>query len=157
MGRILLAIAFAAIIAGCELLLLPSPTAQPSDGGRFCTMIGCENGVTFRVDVDLLPEVAYDVEACFDGRCERQVLRVPPPTDGPFTGASAGNLSIDTLADTIRLRIGEGSFEGSHEVRIVILEAGEPLVEATVTAELTATQPNGPGCEPVCWGAEVRV
>ncbi|HET7685297.1 MAG TPA: hypothetical protein VFM19_02705 [Candidatus Limnocylindria bacterium] len=157
MRRMLVVLATAGVLAGCQLLQFPSASPEPSGTARLCTMIGCENGVTFVLDVDLLAETAYDVEACFDGRCERQVLRVPPPTDGPFTGITLGNVGLDTGADTIRLRLGEGSFEGSHEVSVKVLLDGATLVDARATTELTPTRPNGPECEPLCWGAEVRV
>jgi hypothetical protein len=40
-----------------------------------CTLIGCNNRLSFDPGMDLLPGVAYEVEACVDDRCEEGVLQ----------------------------------------------------------------------------------
>lgn len=147
-------LAIACSLAACGYL---NPNPDPSLEPVECTAIGCENAVGFSLDIDLVTEVAYDIEACLDDRCEAQTLRVPPPADGPFTGTAVGNLSLDTISDSITMALGLGSFEGVHIARLSVRdEAGELIAEIEANTEFERQQPNGPGCEPICWFARVE-
>ena len=155
MVRMLGALGLIVVLAACEAFsLLPGRT---SPSARLCTAIGCESGITFHLPVDLEVDVAYDVEACVDNVCERQVLRVPLPTDGPFTGTAQGSISLQIDTDTIMFGLGDRELPGSHQAHITVWRNGDPIVEHEMDVEFGRTQPNGFGCEPVCWFADVIV
>lgn len=149
MAKIVLLLVLIAPVAGCNLLdLVP----------RGCTAAGCESAVVFDLEADLQAEVSYQITACFDGRCEEGVLTVPPPADGPFTGTSLGALSIDTDSDSVTLALGEGDFAGDHAVQLTVRTAsGDVIARSDEVVEFQPNQPNGPGCEPICWLARVDV
>ena len=146
-------IAAALLLVACDALGVP-PLGQP----RPCTGIGCESGVRFNLDVDLVAEVAYEVTACVDDICDEGILEVPPPADGPFTGTSDGALSVATDTDSIFYSLGSLDASGRHRVSVTVRsESGDMLAEFDGEAEFERTQPNGPGCEPVCWLAAIPV
>ncbi len=151
--RSLVSIAAVLLLVACDALGVP-----PIGGERSCTLIGCGSAVGFNLDVDLVAEVAYEVTACVDDLCDEGILEVPPPADGPFTGASDGALAIATDTDSIFYSLGDLDASGRHRVSITVRsESGEVNAEFDGEAEFERTQPNGPGCEPVCWLAAVRV
>lgn len=139
------------LLMACDALGVP-PLGEP----RACTGIGCESGVRFNLGVDLVAEVAYEVTACVDDLCGEGILEVPPPADGPFTGTSDGALTIATDTDSIFYSLGDLDASGRHRVSIKVRsESGDVVAEFEGEAEFERTQPNGPGCEPVCWLAEI--
>ncbi|MGH2401859.1 MAG: hypothetical protein ACRDE6_04045 [Candidatus Limnocylindria bacterium] len=151
--RSLVSIATVLLLVACDALGVP-PLGEP----RICTQVGCESGVHFKLDVDLVAEVAYEVSACVDDICDEGILEVPPPADGPFTGTSDGALTIATDTDSISYSLGDLDASGRHRVSITVRsESGDVIAEFDGEAEFERTQPNGPGCEPVCWLAEIAV
>ncbi|HEX7197046.1 MAG TPA: hypothetical protein VF364_09480, partial [Candidatus Limnocylindria bacterium] len=116
-------IAAALLLVACDALGVP-PLGQP----RPCTGIGCESGVRFNLDVDLVAEVAYEVTACVDDICDEGILEVPPPADGPFTGTSDGALTIATDTDSIFYSLGSLDASGRHRVSVTVRsESGDTL------------------------------
>ena len=124
--------------------------------GCACSVEGCANAIHFRPQVDLERNVAYDVEACMDGDCNRATLNV----DGPLTqtGAMGGSLTLWEDDDRVELAIGDGDFSGRHDVSFSILDAsGTVIAEFNDSIELTRSEPNGGWpCGPTCWAAEVE-
>ncbi|HEX9890160.1 MAG TPA: hypothetical protein VGA69_11815 [Nitriliruptorales bacterium] len=143
--------------SGCDRLR-GLPDGQP----RACTLIGCENALTFQLtDVDLRAGVTYDVEVCVDDSCTRADVVVPPAGDGAPVGARVGQLYVDPESDQIQ-RLGqlglEGDLSGVHEVSLEVRdEAGELLVATRGETGFERSEPNGEGCPPVCWAATVEV
>jgi hypothetical protein len=118
-----------------------------------CTDAGCESGVLFTLDRNLVLEAEYRVEACVDDRCVEGVLQVGGGEDGA-DGPLA--LTIGAYEDTVLYRLGESPVRGSHDVSLTVHgKDGELLVDWEGTAEFERTQPNGPLCEPTCWLAEI--
>ena len=150
MMRVLAALGLIGVLAACDAF-----TLLPSSSPRMCTLIGCDSAVIFHVPVDLEVDIAYDVEACVDDVCEREVLRVPLPDDGPFTGTTQGSISLFIDTDTITYTLGDRELPGDHHARLTVWRDGDPIVEDVRDVEFARTQPNGPGCEPVCWIADV--
>ena len=122
-----------------------------------CTMIGCESAVVFHASIDLKAGIPYDVEACVDDMCERQVLRVPLPDDGPFTGTSQGSISLFIDTETITFTLGNRELPGTHQARLTVRRHGDPILAIGTDVKFVRTQPNGPDCPPVCWIADVIV
>lgn len=145
--RALLAISLFLVLGACEVLGPPP---------RACTAIGCESAVTIVADEDLMTGAEYVVEVCVDGRCERESLTVAE--GGGAVGASSGGITIGTDVDTITYAVGDGDWSGVHRVTATVRDAatGEVLVDVGQQVEFERSQPNGPGCEPICWFAEIR-
>lgn len=122
------------------------------------TAAGCESGVRFTLDQDLVAETEYRVTACVDDRCAERTLEVPPPDDGPFTGVTDGPIGLFVDTDSIFYSLDQLELSGKHRVTLTVQGAdGELLAEWGGTPEFERTQPNGPNCEPTCWLAEVTI
>lgn len=120
-----------------------------------CTDAGCESGVRFTLNRDLVTGTEYRVIACAGDRCAEGTLQVGPGADGIDGPLS---LAIGTGADTIFYRFDEHRPSGVQRVSLTVHAAdGELLVDTEVDAEFQRVQPNGPWCEPTCWLAQVLV
>ncbi len=105
-----------------------------------------------------MAEEAYGVIACVDDLCDQGILEVPPPADGPFTGLSDGALAIAAETDPIFYSLGDLDASGGHSVSTTVPSgSGDVIAEFAGEAQFEGTQPNGPGCEPGCWVAEIPV
>ncbi len=153
MRRVLGALGLIVVLAACDAFTMPPWDTESTP--RACSAIGCESAVVFHIPINLEVDIAYDVEACLDGVCEGQVLRVPLPTDGPFTGTTQGSISLFIDTDTITFTLGDRELPGDHQARLAVRRDGDPIVEDETDIEFARTQPNGIGCEPICWIAEV--
>ncbi|MGA8979758.1 MAG: hypothetical protein WB473_11680 [Pedococcus sp.] len=126
-------------MAGLTALLLVSGCSQPS---RACTEIGASNGAHVTVEglgaSDELREVF--VEVCVAGTCGSQQLQTCC-SDSVFIDLVTMR-STDPVELAVTLRTGDGS---------VLIDA--PRIPATPRT----VQPNGPGCEPTAYQAQVTV
>lgn len=151
----------AAVLATAALVLtacglVPEPDRPP----QACTGIGCESAVAFNLSVDLEPGVEYRVEACLDDRCATETIAVPDADDEPgATGRRVGQIDLSTADDRILLVLPEDDYGGEHRasLRVVTTADDELNVAAEEVTAFERQQPNGPGCPPVCWFAEVLV
>ena len=144
--RVLTALLLLLILAACQVI-----DPRPPE----CTAIGCQSAVTIVAGVDLTNGTPYAVEVCVDGRCEDATLTVVE--GGGAIGASSGAITLDTSADSIGFALGDGDWSGIHRVTATVRDAsGEVLVDVDEEVEFERSQPNGPGCEPICWFAEIR-
>ncbi len=112
--------------------------------GCACTTEDCANAIHFRPQVDLERNVAYDVEACLDGDCNRATLNV----DGPLTqtGAMGGSLTLWEDDDRVELAVDNGDFSGMHDVSFSIRDAsGTVIAEFNDSIELTRSEPTAAG------------
>jgi hypothetical protein len=129
-------------LAGCELLGLPIA----------CTEIGCESAVSFHLDIDLQTGIEYRLEACVDESCATESLNVPA---GSSLGHRAGQFDVSTEDDRVLFLLPEGEFPGEHRVSLRVSGPDGVLTDHQALVEFQRNQPNGPGCPPVCWFAEV--
>ena len=121
-----------------------------------CTVAGCESGVGFTLDRDLVTGTEYRVLACADDRCAEGTLHVGPDSDGT-DGPLALVVGTD-VADSIFYRLDGSELASEHHVSVTVhADDGELLVEWEGSAEFVRTQPNGPLCQPTCWLAEVTL
>lgn len=130
----------------------PDNPPLPEDPPRLCTQIGCESYLLFELDVDLQPGLRYELEACVDGECTSETIVVDR------NGFSrSGAIGIDAHRDTVGVTLFGDDYSGRHQVSLTVI--GGPGGIARMAAEgieFERVQPNGPGCEPVCWQAIVR-
>ena len=121
-----------------------------------CTAAGCETGVLFTLDRNLVTGTVYRVVACVDDRCAEGALEVGPDSDG--TDATLSLVVGTDVADSIFYRLDERRPSGEHHISLTVQAAdGELVVDWEGTAQFELNQPNGPWCEPTCWLAEVTV
>ena len=135
-----------------------SPLDLSGGDRQVCTAIGCVNAVSFAVTgAGLGPDGGRIVaEACFDGDCARTRY-----TQEPSGASQATGRRMDVLVESDRVQIllhlpdADYDEATAHEVSLVLrVDGGEPIrVEREVN--LDSSQPNGPNCAPVCWGARV--
>ena len=108
--------------------------------GGACTLIACDDAVTFQLQPELLAGDRYTVEACVDGDCRIW--------DGPPNGAA--NVlhlwSVPVRADAPR----------SVTVDVSVVVDGRELeVEVEDRVRLDTAYPNGRHCPPACRSATV--
>jgi hypothetical protein len=115
-------------------------------GGRACTEIGCNDGVTFALSPGAIqPAGRVVAKACVGGRCTTHRF-------DPDAFAQPGGVRIDAWLPPETLDAGR-----SHTASLTIRAGQDTIVELERTVELERSQPNGPGCPPICHNATVRV
>ena len=111
-----------------------------------CTKIGCIAGVDIAVTkefaVDVLP---VSVTTCADDVCNTGRIDKSMTAPDRTTFGVGGSVVLEEKR--------ERDVAVTFEVRSV--STGEVLVKASGTARLVRSQPNGDGCEPVCYGANL--
>ena len=98
-----------------------------------CTLIGCDSGI--EVILEQPPAAPYRVEAYTSSQQQRHIYRCEPSSCPPrimFSGLTADRVIIE-----------------------VISEAGTRRHD--VAPGYTESRPNGPGCDPLCRNAIVRL
>jgi len=137
------------ILAAC--LAPPVPVDPPEGPPIACTLIGCESQLRFDLSADLVRGEAYDIEACVDGDCTSETVQVP---DSGFV--IGGAITLDADRDTVTVRLIGDDYSGMHTVSLSVAGEGGLVAEVERATDFERSQPNGPGCEPVCWHATVR-
>jgi hypothetical protein len=127
--------------------------------------MGCENGL----DIELArpspwPAGKYRVTLSIDGEpvhCEG-VLPLRPCDSGPSFHCDDASLTI--AESGCALPPGEHAISGLHstvtegsEVSLLIEHEGSIQATAKLTPSFESVQPNGPGCEPVCQSASMKL
>ena len=140
---------------GVALLILSGCGVGPIP--RECTAVGCDSGVEFRLDADLVAETEYRIAVCVDDRCAERSMEVPPPADGPFTGTSSGPIRLDVDRNVVFYSLEDTDLSGRHRVSLTVQGPLGELHSWEGIAEFDRSQPNGPMCEPVCWFARIAV
>jgi hypothetical protein len=135
------------------LLVLPGAafsgsacSGDPGGGGRACTEIGCEDGVTFTFGAGALAGAAAPVvlTACIDDQCTKEVVR---RRDLRSWSQAMARAPAESLDPTVR-----------HTASLTVVDGrGMTVFWTTRTVKLRTTRPNGPGCPPSCHQAQVAV
>jgi len=143
------------------VVMLAACVAPPVPDGPFiaCTLIGCESQVVFEVGgaTDIASGETYEVEACLNGVCESATVEVPPGQGAAMGAGVAGALVLDPQRDLVVLTLPGGDYGGMHTVSLTLTGPDGQRTEIESDTEFERSQPNGLGCEPVCWQATVRV
>lgn len=111
-----------------------------------CTEIGCLAGINIefanRFAVEQLP---LTITTCADDECSIEQIARDQAAPGEATIGLSPTIALDEQS--------EKSVDVTVEVRSA--ETDEVLVAARGTAHLKRSQPNGDGCGPVCYGAQL--
>ena len=143
----------------------PGSPTDPDPSGRVCTQIGCIGGL----HIDLAHEGpwqpgSYSFALVVDGAPISCTGSLPLPAcdaGPPLTCDVPGRVQIG--ASGCALPPDQHGFSdiriisGPARVELTIARDGETLHEGVLTPTYVESQPNGPGCEPICRGAAARV
>jgi hypothetical protein len=155
----------AALLLFCACSKGQVDPAEPGGGGKVCTEIGCIGGLR----VELQPASgwapgSYTFTFALDG--------APVTCTGalPLQACDAGpSLTCDVPG---RVQIGESGcalppeqhgfadimVPGSPaKLELTITRDGQQLYAGGITPTYVESQPNGPGCEPICRGATAQI
>jgi hypothetical protein len=113
--------------------------------GRFCHEIGCLTGVTVDFPQQFpVSDLPLDVTICADDVCDTSTID-PISTEGQTSIPVFGQLALDERSERdVVVRV-EVRSKATNEV----------LIAATGSGRLVRDQPNGAGCDPVCYGTSL--
>ena len=138
---------------------------------RFCTEIGCDSLLTIELaEVDITPEATYYVEICVDDVCATETVTIDqrhPSTGEILRGESPraqgtldGYMIIWAEDDHIDYYLPEADYDSSASVTFTLTNSyGDVLTRTDGPADVPVerSQPNGPGCPPVCFFGRITV
>jgi hypothetical protein len=125
-GRRLTLLGGALLLAGCG----GGAGGSATKTSRPCTLVGCSSGVF--VTVGDLPPAASTVEICVGADC----TKVP---------VTAGGFALQLVLPHIG---------GTRPLTVVarVRDVGDRVIrESSLVRRPVRTQPNGPGCRPICY------
>ncbi len=147
-------------LAGCALgsMLFSGCGMVP----RACTEIGCNSGVTFELgQQSALFEINKPVQirACIESDCTVDSLTVTATGDSAYFFSTQGRFELDVANDRLIYRTQAQQIgEGRKSVSLAFTREGTVVLEETrEDVTFDRSQPNGPGCEPVCWNSTVTL
>jgi hypothetical protein len=147
------------------------PNTTATNEPRFCTAIGCDSLLTIDLtEVDITPEAKYDVEICLNEVCATETVTIDlrhPGTgeiergESPRTqGTLDGYMIIWAEDDHIDYYLPEADYDSSASIKFTLTNSnGDVLARTDGPADvpLERSQPNGPGCPPVCFFGRMTV
>ena len=119
---------------------IASVAAISALGCANCTDVGCNPGVAVQSVSLNVPRADYAVRACVEATCVDQRIEL-------IRGEQSIGASLTIEAD-----VGE-----VVAVELTVERDGKSVLNATGTAVVRVTQPNGPNCEPQCRLAQGRL
>lgn len=148
-----------------------APGTTATSDARMCTAIGCDSTLTIDLtEVDITQEATYDVEICVDGACSAETITIDVrhPGTGDIdrgeshrpSGTLAGWMLVWAEGNYIDYHLPEGEYGFSASVIFTLTASdGTVLAQTDEATEvpLERSQPNGPGCAPVCFSGRMTV
>jgi len=142
-----------------------APDTTATSDPRFCTEVGCDSYLEIELaEVDIIPEATYDVEICVNDICATEIVTIDvrhPGTGEIEHGASPrtrgsldGYMVVWAEDDHIDYYLPEADYDSSASVTFTLTNSdGDVLARTDGPADvpLERSQPNGPGCPPVCF------
>lgn len=136
-----------------------------ADPGKMCTQIGCIGGL----HIDLAAPGgwapgSYTFALVLDGTPVTCTGGLPLPAcdAGPALTCDVPDL-VQIGASGCAMPPDQHGFSDIHlisgpaRVELTIARDGQTLHNSTLTPTYVESQPNGPGCEPICRGASARI
>lgn len=138
--------------------------ATPEPPAKACTKMGCMSMLDLEVEHEAGKKGRWVVEVEADGQRGKCEMKLPLPRCGEPASRCEGTLPIMARegdgcqkppAEQALFPMTVGLTPEKLVVRITL--DGRKIAEETITPLYETFQPNGPGCDPVCKKAEVRV
>jgi hypothetical protein len=141
---------FAAIIAAPAIAFVGGCSDGGTGGGRICTLIGCQNGLSVRLSQPVRDAGTYVVTLDLDGRAVTCQATLPFASCSTGAGCSAPDVLLEqsgcALPPSGHELTGLQVTSVVRDVRIRIERDGSELVSGNFTPSYTRSEPNGPGC-----------
>lgn len=134
---------------------------EPEPDVRACTEIGCRSLLTVELpEADLVVEATYGVEICVDGDCTGTNITIDAGNDrGEAVLGEADGVALRADEDLVEYQLPDEGYGETAKVSFTLTDAdGEVLAETQgEEVPLERSQPNGPGCPPVCFTGRLTV
>lgn len=157
--------AAALVLLVCSCAKGQSGPDEPPGGEKICTQIGCVDGLNVEVvKKSAWAPGAYTFAFTLDGEkvtCSG-ALPLKPCEDGPSLACDVAD-KVQVMESGCALEASAHAWGGLHVPRAVekfevtIAHEGQELITFGAMPKYTQSQPNGPGCEPVCNSAAERL
>ena len=151
-------------IAVLLFLLLAGFAGQAVAEERVCTEIGCTNGLMLTVDPSYKWKWGiYEIQFIFDGRSVtcKGALPLKKCEKGPSFKCSSDKIVIGESGCALpESEHGISMIQINDDPRRVIIRVergGKGIITRTLSPEYHESQPNGPGCGPVCNSASYNL
>ena len=116
-----------------------------SCAGRDCTLVGCVTGVTVDFAKGFaVGDLPLNVTICADDVCNTTTVD-PTSTNGQTSIPVFAQLALDD----------RGERDVAVRVEVRSTSSATVLIDAGGTGQLRRNQPNGKGCDPVCYTASL--
>lgn len=145
------------------ILAMGAGPASAAQEARICTQIGCSNGLTVSLDQGYRWKPgSYVFDITLDGRAVHCAGILPlNPCGQPSLRCNAKNVTIGESGCALPKEshgFSDIRFDGAPKsVAVKITSGGSMIASQTFTPSYATSQPNGPGCEPVCHSANERL
>ena len=153
-----------AALSGCSGTAAPPPQGQPP-APQACTTLGCTSGLELQlVRATPWPPGTYRITLRVDDKstsCEGK-LPLEPCDRGPTFRCTDASLSVAESgcalpADQHAITGLSSKGTQAKKVSLAIEHQGSIQASAQLSPTFQTVQPNGPGCEPVCETAAMRL
>lgn len=160
--RILLLATLSLVLTGCfsvDRVRLAEP--EPAPVARACTEIGCRSLLTVELtDADVVGDTTYNVEVCVDDDCvsSRVTVDVRNDQDEAVLGEDGG-VVLRADQDLVEYSLAGDGYGETAAVSFTLTDAdGNVVAEANdQEVPIERSQPNGPGCPPLCLTGRLTV
>lgn len=135
-----------------------------------CTDAGCDSILTIEfTEVDIEPEETYTIDICVDDECvsETITIDVPHPGTGEIIrgeteghrGTPEGRMLVWADDDRIDFFLPDQEYGETAQVSFSLTTSdGDVLAEVdSEDVPLQRSQPNGPGCPPICFSGRLTI
>jgi hypothetical protein len=130
-------------------------------GGRDCTAIGCQSGLTVAFSNPLRQAGTYTFSVELDGQVVSCETALPFSSCSGTSGCSVPNVFLARSGCALPAEQHEVTglrvLSVARTVGVTIEHDGTQIASETFTPSYVRSQPNGEGCEPVCEQADASI
>lgn len=160
--RTLLLAALSLVLSGCFSVDRVRPAEpEPAPGARACTEIGCRSLLAVELtEADIVGDAIYGVTICVDGECTEADVTIDVENDqGEAVLGEADGVVLRADEDLVEYRLSDEGYGETAEVSLTLTDTDGTILAETESEQvpIERSQPNGPGCPPVCFTGRLTV